>query len=261
MIAQKPLPRSKFASVAERLFFGRYTGDVREITFGSADVAAAAEELGYSVVDQLSEFFIAYGFQQSLPRSIRSTAPRDFEWRVIDGAEGRYRFALRTNFRVVPDNTLVEYAVNDVSGGDRRPCGSMSKRELLDFVHANRLVEQFTGLRCLSRKVDVRACVSLGFGTTETIGIHIADLLFGESRRGATYVMPIYYVSDDEALKTREIELGVRLLKEQHPSEICLPLVTKGVADDIVVLSCLEIACDGVRKGPERRYRIAQKRY
>ncbi len=252
MIAQKPLPRSKFASVAERLFFGRYTGDVREIAFRSADVAAAADELGYAVADQLGDFYVAYGFQQPLPRSIRATAPRDFEWRIMSDAPDHYRFALRTNFRFVPDAMLAEYKVNDVTGCERRACGQMSPRELLDVVHANRLVENFSGLRLASREIDVNIEVPSGFGMAETIQVTIADLIIGESWRTARYIMPCYVVSNDGTLNAERFELCINGLRQRYPDYICLPLAVQGLDEDVIVLCSLETASDGIRKGSER---------
>ena len=256
MIAQRPLPRSKFASVAERVFFARYTGDVREIKFGSGDVVAAADEFGYAVEDQLGEFYVAYGFQQPLPRSIRVTAPPDFEWRLLNEAPDRYRFALRTQFRVVPDNMLAEYRVNDVTAGKRKPCGMMSKAELFDVIHANRLVENFTGLRCTSREMDFRADVPLGYGTPMAMPVIIDDLVFGESQRRTRYVMPIYFVSEVDPLDTQQVGLAVKFSRTSYSDYVCLPLVVQGIGEDVIVLLSLEPACDGLRKGPERRTRL-----
>ncbi len=256
MIAQKPLPRSKFASVAERLFFCRYTDDVREIAFGNADVEAAADELGYAVDEQLSDFFIAYVFHKPLPRSIRATAPRDFEWRMINDSPDRYRFALRTNFCVIPDKMVAEYKVNEGMIGERQPCSQMSKGELFEVIHANRLVERFTGLRCMSQEMDVCAEVLLGFGTAETIRLTIDVLLFGESQQGTQYVMPIYYASENEPLNSQAIDLHSRLLRNRYPNFIYSPLAAQGIGENVIALFSLEIGYDGIRKGPERHYRL-----
>jgi len=256
MIAQRPLPHSKFASVAERLFFGRYTGDVSEIEFGRGDFVAAADEFGYTVEDQLGDFYVAYGFKQPLPRSIRATAPPNFEWRLLNDISDRYRFALRTQFRVVPDNMLAEYRVNDVTAGKRKPCGVMNECELFDLIHENRLVENFTGLRFRARETNVRVATPIGYGTLMTLPVIIDDLMFGESQRRTQYTMPVYFVSDAEPLITQQVELAVRFLRTSYSEYICLPLVVQGLGEDIVVLLSLETACDGLRKGPERRTRF-----
>ncbi len=256
MIAQKPLPRSKFASVAERLFFGRYTGDVREIAFGNADVAAAAGDLGYAVTDQLSNFFEAFAFQQPLPPSIRTTAPRDFEWRIMNEAPNRYRFALRTRFHIVPDSMLSKCKVNDVTAGDRQPCNKMGKRELLNFAHANRLVEQFTGLRCVSREIDVRIEVPLEAGTTKIMQLVIDDVVYGENRRGSRYVIPIYCSLEAEPLDLKIVEVCFNTLRERYPEYACLPLVVQGIDENTIGLFSLAVACDGVRKDNERHFML-----
>ena len=256
MIAQKPLPRPKFASVAERLFFGRYTDDVREIAFGNADVEAAADELGYAIGEQLGDFYIAFVFHQPLPRSIRATAPRNFEWRIMNDAPDRYRFALRTNFRVIPDKMLAEYKIQEWTATERQPSCQLSKRELLAVVHANRLIEKFTGLRCMSLEVDVCTEVPLVFGTTKTMKLTIDGLVFGENQRGSQYVMPVYCASDLEALDTQNIDLHSQLLRSRYSDFFYLPLVAQGVGENIIVLLSLETACDGIRKGSERHYRL-----
>lgn len=175
-----PLSRSKFTSVAERLFFSRYTDDAREITFGSGNFAAAADDLGYAIVDQLSKFYVACGFHKPLPRSIRAAALSDFEWRLFGGADS-YRFVLRRDFHVVPDKMLAEYRVNYETASNRQSCGLMRKRELPDVVFTNHLLDNFTGLRCKSREMGVCTDVQLRFGTVEAMQATIDDLVFGES--------------------------------------------------------------------------------
>lgn len=86
--------KNRYSAIIEAIFHGRYEAGDDSVEFHRDQITAAALSLGIAPPSNLGDVIYTFRYRQSLPTSIRATAPKGKTWIIRAAGRARYRFDL-----------------------------------------------------------------------------------------------------------------------------------------------------------------------
>lgn len=223
-----------------------------ELVFDRDDMIATVARLGLGQPRNVGDLIYSYRYRRPLPPEILDTQPAGYAWQILGAGRGRYKFQLRKEIdlvpqqgaevRKVPDSTpeiVGQYALGDEQG-------------LLARVRYNRLIDIFLGLTAYSLQNHLRTSVP-GYGQIE-----IDELYVGIDAAARQYVIPVQAKRANDSLGEIQTIQDARFCREHEKYKRCLvrQVSAQFLPDGTIAL--FELKCDGqdVSLVQERHYRL-----
>ena len=242
--------RPVYSSIIEEIFVSRFDAGMTEVDFERADIAEAANEVGVAIPKNLGDVVYSFRYRASLPESITSTAGARQAWIIRPAGQGRYRFVLVPELRLVPNENMVATKVPDSTPGAIVKYALSDEQALLARVRYNRLVDIFTGVTCYSLQNHLRTAVP-GIGQVETDEIYV-----GVDKRGAHYIFPVQAKGGSDKLSVVQVEQDFAVCADKFSLLVCRPIAAQFMQDDVIALFEFEETGSGVGISSERHYRL-----
>lgn len=241
---------NRYQRIMERIFSRHFQPGAIEVPFEREELASTARELGIDVPLNLGDIPYSFRYRQTLPDSIRATAPAGQEWIIRSVGRSRYMFALRAIMDLSPSRNLTETKVPDATPGIVTMYAQGDEQALLAKLRYNRLVDIFTGVTCYSLQNHLRTTVP-NIGQVET-----DELYVGLDRRGAHYVFPVQAKGGSDRLSIVRIERDFALCEDRFPGLIARPIAAQFIEQDVIALFAFEKQDDAVKILVEKHYRL-----
>ncbi|MDP8240387.1 MAG: hypothetical protein P9X24_14955 [Candidatus Hatepunaea meridiana] len=242
--------KNRYVKIIEKIFFSHYEEGVENILFSREEIIDAAKKVKVEIVKNLGDLICSFRYRAELPDSIKECAPKGREWIISPAGRSRYRFALREEVRILPNNLMVETKILDATPGIITQYATDDEQGLLAKVRYNRLVDIFTGITCFSLQNHLRTTVP-EVGQVETDEIYI-----GVDRRGAHYVFPIQAKGGSDRLSIVQIEQDLALCLDKFPDLICKSIATQFIESDLIAMFSFEDSKSGAKLLHEKHYRL-----
>ncbi len=241
---------NRYGQIIESVFLSRYTKGTRELLFEREDIERAAAGLKIRLPKNIGDVIYSFRYRTSLPKSVRTKAPKGMQWIIRPAGRSRYKFVATRESTITPTSRLAETKVPDSTPGVIAMYSLSDEQALLARLRYNRLVDIFTGVACYSLQNHLRTAVP-GVGQVETDEIYI-----GVDKRGAHYVFPVQAKGGKDTLSVVQIEQDISLCHAKFPTLICRPLAAQFLKQDLIALFELEMGEDEVKIAAEKHYRL-----
>ena len=242
--------KNRYSAIIEAIFHGRYEAGADSVEFHRDQITAAALSLGIAPPRNLGDVIYTFRYRQSLPTSIRATAPKGKTWIIRAAGRARYRFDLVKDISLTPNPSLAVTKIPDATPGMVAKYAFSDEQAVLARVRYNRLIDVFLGIACYSLQNHLRTSVR-GMGQVET-----DELYVGVDKRGVQYVIPVQAKSGTNNIGRVQIEQDIAVCADKLPSLVCRPVGAYAIGDDLVALLEFEEDDSEIRVANERRYRL-----
>lgn len=244
--------KNRYSQIIERIFERHYVETSPEVAFEREDIIRTATELGIQLPKNVGDMIYSFRYRAALPESICRRAPVGMEWVIRPTGQARYKFALTTMARIVPNALLSETKIPDATPGIIEKYEINDEQGLLAKVRYNRLIDVFTGVTCYSLQNHLRTTVAT-MGQVETDEIYV-----GIDKRGAQYVFPVQAKGGTDQLGIVQIEQDFAVCSAKFPSLICRPIAAQFVEKNLIALFSFEEGENGVTVSDEKHYRLVR---
>lgn len=241
---------NRYSQLIEDIFFQHYQKGKTEVEFERQDLTHTANKLGIDLPKNLGDIIYSFRYRTSLPDSIRGTAPDELEWIIRPTGQSKYKFALTTTSRIVPNSLLAETKIPDATPGIISKYALSDEQALLAKLRYNRLIDIFTGVTCYSLQNHLRTTIP-GIGQIET-----DELYVGVDQHGAQYVFTVQAKGGSDQLGIVKMEQDFALCAEKFPLLICKPIAAQFMENSLIALFAFEIGESGVVISSEKHYRL-----
>jgi len=241
---------NRYQRIIERIFLDYYKDGAEEVQFDRDDIRRVARKLRIQLPKNLGDIIYTFRYRSSLPKAIRSRAPKGKEWVILPAGPGRYRFVGRTLTQIAPNEALAETKIPDATPGLIEMYALTDEQALLAKLRYNRLIDVFSGVTCCSLQSHLRTTVP-GMGQVET-----DELYVGVDRKGAHYILPVQAKGGNDRLSIVQIEQDLALCQAKFSALICRPIAAQFVQHDLIALFEFEEGDRGVALCRENHYRL-----
>jgi hypothetical protein len=241
---------NRYSQLIERIFDKYYTEGSSEVPFERDDLARTAAELDINLPKNLGDIIYSFRYRSQLPDSIQKYAPAGMEWIIRPMGQARYKFALASMSRIIPNQMLSETKIPDATPGIIAKYAVNDEQGLLARLRYNRMIDIFTGITCYSLQNHLRTTVK-EMGQVET-----DELYVGIDQRGVQYAFPVQAKGRTDQLGVVQIEQDFAMCAEKFPNLICIPIATQFMEDDLIALFSFEEGENGVTILSEKHYRL-----
>lgn len=100
-----------YSAIIEQLFHSRYVAGAEEVAFQRHELETVAQQLGVPLPKNLGDVVYAFKYRRALPESIRTMAPPQKEWVIVNRGRSQYAFETRPAARIRPDPLLITVKV------------------------------------------------------------------------------------------------------------------------------------------------------
>ena len=242
--------KNRYEKIIEEIFNRFHKEGMEEISFEREDLNKIAEHLGIKLPKNLGDVLYSFRYRVDLPESIRKLAPKGREWVIRSSGKGRYKIALVTMPRIIPNKMLSETKIPDATPGIIAKYAVNDEQGLLARLRYNRLIDIFTGVTCYSLQNHLRTTVP-NMGQVET-----DELYVGVDQRGAQYVFPVQAKGGSDQLGIVQIEQDFAMCEVKFPALICRPIAAQFLEKNLIALFSFEKGENGVKISTERHYRL-----
>ena len=173
--------KNRYTQLIERIFKKHYSDGVLEVPFEREDLVRMATELNIKLPKNLGDIIYSFRYRVLLPDSIQRCASEGMEWIIRPTGQAKYKFALVSMPRIIPNNMLSETKILDATPGIIAKYAVNDEQGLLAKLRYNRLIDIFTGITCYSLQNHLRTTVK-GMGQVET-----DELYIGVDKKGVQY--------------------------------------------------------------------------
>jgi hypothetical protein len=241
---------NRYSRLIEDIFNQYYTDGAQEVLFERSDLVRTAEKLGIKLPKNLGDVLYSFRYRASLPESIRLRAPEGLKWIIRPTGRARYKFALTSMPRIIPNDLLAETKIPDATPGLITKYAVNDEQGLLAKLRYNRLIDIFTGITCYSLQNHLRTTVP-NMGQVET-----DELYIGVDNRGAQYVFPVQAKGGSDQLGIVQIEQDFAVCETKFPELICRPIAAQFMEDNLIALFAFEQGEDRIVITDEKHYRL-----
>lgn len=245
---------NRYSKLIEKVFFDNYTDGVEELYFYRDELQPAADKLGIELPKNLGDVIYSFRFRNEMPTALINLQPSGREWVIeLAGREGRrtrYRFALRSNNRIVPRQDMDVIEIPDATPEIIRMYTLDDEQALLAIIRYNRLIDTFLGITTYSLQNHLRTTVK-GVGQIE-----IDELYIGVDKHGCHYVVPIQAKGGTDQIGFVQIDQDIKFSTQKFPDLRCRAIAAQFLTDDTVVLFELIVKDNELRVVEERHYRL-----
>ncbi|MGB2807913.1 MAG: hypothetical protein WBC22_09240 [Sedimentisphaerales bacterium] len=242
--------KNRYTQLIERIFEKHYSDGVLEVPFEREDLVKTAAELNIKLPKNLGDIVYSFRYRAQLPDSIQSHASEGMEWIIRPTGQAKYKFALVSMPRIIPNNMLSETKILDATPGIIAKYAVNDEQGLLAKLRYNRLIDIFTGITCYSLQNHLQTTVK-GMGQVET-----DELYIGVDKKGVQYVLPVQAKGGSGQLGIVQIEQDFAMCSEKFPNLICIPVAAQFTENNLIALFSLEEDKNGVSIAYEKHYRL-----
>ncbi len=251
---------SSITSILGRIFTGKHEPDAHTLVFDTELFLHKACQRGLIFPDPRFDLtdFVCYdpafvrNRRELLPRSIRRTEPKGWQWRLNRLARGSYAFRLEPTDGIHPSKlSLLEQVIPDSTPEIISANALSDEQALLARVRYNRLIDIFLGITACSLQNHLRTTVK-GLGQIE-----IDEVYVGVDRHGCQYIVPVQAKGGNEKLSTVQAKQDIACCAEKFPELVCRAISAQFMDDSRIALFELCVDEDGlVKTVDERHYRL-----
>ena len=241
---------NRYSKIIERIFLKYYEEGAREVSFERKDIEKVAKELKIKLPKNLGDVIYSFRYRASLPKTIKSRAPKGENWIIRPAGRSRYCFVATKLTTISPSKNLAETKIPDSTPGVISMYSLSDEQALLAKLRYNRLVDIFSKVTCYSLQSHVRTATPR-LGQVETDEIYI-----GVDRRGAHYVFPIQAKGGRDKLNVVQIEQDFEICSSKFPTLICRPIAAQFMDENLIALFEFEKNNDEVVISLEKHYRL-----
>ncbi len=243
---------NRYTLLIEKIFLKYYKKGDKEILFERNDIKIAAEELKIEVPLNLGDLIYSFRYRTELPGSIKSLAPKGYEWVIVPAGRAQYRFVLERYAVVAPRDDMAVIKIPDATPGVITKYSFSDEQSLLARIRYNRLIDVFTGVTCYSLQNHLRTTVP-DIGQVETDEIYI-----GLDKRGVHYVFPVQAKSSSDKIGIVQIKQDFEVCRIKLPNLICRSIAAQFINKDVIALLEFEKTEDGIKVAFEKHYRLVK---
>ncbi|MCK6585424.1 MAG: hypothetical protein L6Q49_20170 [Anaerolineales bacterium] len=243
---------NRYAKILESIFLKRFKKGMTEIEFERTEFSQVAEKLGIVLPKNLGDVLYSFRYRTSLPKSITSKAPKDYEWIIRPAGKGKYKLVIARQANIIPSNILAETKIPDATPGIISKYSMNDEQSLLAKLRYNRLIDIFTGLTCYSLQNHLRTTLRDG-SQVETDEIYI-----GLDKRGVHYVIPVQAKGGRDKIGVVQIEQDFELCDIKFPHLVCRPIAAQFIDKNLIALFEFEQSKDGIKVTSEKHYRLVK---
>ena len=187
-----------------------------------------------------------------MPEKVLATAEEGNVWIIRGAGRSRYRFVQMPESLafISPTEGAAVTKIPDATPGIIAKYACNDEQALLAKLRYNRLIDIFTSVTCYSLQNHLRTTVP-EIGQIET-----DELYVGIDKRGNHYVLPVQAKGGKDTLSIVQIEQDFSLCKAKFPGMVCRPIAAQFKDNDLIVLIEFEANDEGVKRGPEKQYRL-----
>ena len=242
--------QSRYKSLIEKVFFGRYVVGEQSVAFEREDLVTAASELGMRLPKNLGDVIYSIRYRTPMPASILKIQPKGMEW-IIEGAgRSKYVFQLVRINRIVPNQALIVVKIPDATPEIVNAYALSDEQALLAIVRYNRLIDIFLGLAAYSLQNHLRT-------TVRSIGqVEIDEIYVAVDRHGRQFVLPVQAKGGSDQLSVVQTKQDIACCAEKYPNLICRAISAQIMEDDLIALFELAVVDDEIKVVEERHYRL-----
>jgi hypothetical protein len=251
---------SSITSILGRIFAGMHEPGAHTLLFDTELFLHEAARRGLIFPDPRFDLtdFVCYdpafvkNRRELLPRRIRRTEPRGWQWRLYRLARGGYAFRLEPVDGIHPSKrSLLEQVVPDSMPEIISANALSDEQALLARVRYNRLIDIFLGITACSLQNHLRTTVK-GLGQIE-----IDEVYVGVDRHGCQYIVPVQAKGGNDQLSTVQAKQDIACCAEKFPELVCRAISAQFMDDSRIALFELCVDEDGlVKTVDERHYRL-----
>ncbi len=242
--------QNRYEAIIEAIFFKHYQPGHKTVRFKRSELINAVEELNIERPGNLGDVLYSFRFRNSLPESIRNTAPPGKEWIIRFVGRSVYEFALVPQVEISPSLVLVKTKIPDATPGIVSRYSLNDEQALLAKIRYNRLIDIFTGLTCYSLQNHLRTTIPDG-GQVETDEIYV-----GIDKRGTHYVIPVQAKNASDRIGIVQVEQDFAVCASKFPNLICMPVAAQFTESEAIALFAFEQTDEGVKITSERHYQL-----
>lgn len=245
-----PDSQSRYKSLIEKVFFGRYVVGEQSVAFEREDLVTAASELGMRLPKNLGDVIYSIRYRTPMPVSILNIQPEGMEW-IIEGAgRSKYVFQLVRINRILPNRELIVVKIPDATPEIVNAYALSDEQALLAIVRYNRLIDLFLGLVAYSLQNHLRT-------TVQSVGqVEIDEIYVAVDRSGRQFVLPVQAKGGTDQLSVVQTKQDIACCAEKYPNLICRAISAQFMEDDLIALFELAVVDDEIKVVEERHYRL-----
>jgi len=240
--------KNRYDQLIEKVFFNNYSEGDSEVTFDREEFESTAKELGIAAPKNLGDIVYSYRYRNELPPSINALLKKGQAWLIRSAGRGRYKFAISTSQKIVPNPRLSRIKILDATPEIIRRYALNDEQALLAILRYNRLIDIFLGITCYPLQSHLRTTVP-DMGQVETDEIYV-----GLSKQGTQYVVPVQVKGKKEELGIVQMEQDFAMCHSKFPDLVCRPVAAQLMENDLVALFELEEDQDEMRIKEEKHY-------
>jgi hypothetical protein len=241
---------ARYDQIIQHIFKAGYKGGGKSVAFTRDDIEDTCEKLRVKRPKNLRDVVYTFRYRKDLPVSITETQPVGKEWVIRPAGDGKYRFELLKEFRVLPNPNLGKIKIPDATPGVIIKYAQTDEQALLAVLRYNRLLDIFLGAACYSLQSHLRTKVK------EIGQLEVDELYIAVRKSGAHYVVPVQAKTKKDKLGRIQIEQDRAYAAFKHPNLPCRPVGAQFLDDNTVAL--FEFGCeDGdIVQVDEKHYRL-----
>jgi hypothetical protein len=243
-------PKNVYSAIIEEIFKRHHKKGLREFIFQREEIVETAAHLGIRLPKNLGDLIYSFRYRAALPAAIVEKAPPGEHWVIRPAGRGKYRFALSTQARILPNPALAAIKILDATPGMIERYALSDEQALLAKLHYNRLLDIFSGITCYSLQNHMRTTVT-GIGQVEVDEIYV-----GVDRHGAQYVFPVQAKGGRDQINVVQIEQDIAVCAKQFLGLHCRPIAAQFLADEVIALFELVLSEGQIAVLTERHFRL-----
>jgi len=244
------MSKNRYSQLIEKVFEKYYVKGASEVPFKREDLIATAKELGIRLPKNLGDVIYSFRYRAELPDSIQKCASEGLEWIIRPIGQAKYKFALASSPRIIPNTMLSETKIPDSTPGIIAKYALNDEQALLAKLRYNRMIDIFTGITCYSLQNHLRTTVK-EMGQIET-----DELYVGIDRKGVQYVLPVQAKGGNDQLNIIQIEQDFAMCTEKFRNLICIPIAAQFIDENLIALFSFENGEKEISISSEKHYRL-----
>ena len=246
------MPLTAYATIIEEIFISKFKAGMERVDFTRDDIPAAARRRSVRGPKNIGDVVYSARYRKGIPRSVRATAPKGYDWIIRGAGQGRYSFVLVSAVRLSPNENIGVTKIPDATPGVVAMYALGDEQALLSKVRYNRLIDIFTGITCYSLQNHLRSSVK-SIGQVET-----DELYVGVDTKGCQYVIPVQAKGGNDELNIVQVEQDVALCESKFPDLVCRPVAAQFMSDAVIALFAFEHIEGEVKVFDEKHYRLVE---
>lgn len=250
--ALKPEPR--YDAIVAEVFRQNYKKGCDSVEFKREEMEAIAMRLGIKLPKNQGDVIYTFRHRRQLPDSIKSTAPKGYEWIILGAGVARYRFKLAKYSRIKPNPTLVQIKVPQGTPELISMYAMDDEQAILAKVRYNRLIDIFLGITSYSLQSHLRTTVA-GIGQIE-----IDEVYVGVNRHGAHFIIPVQAKGGNDQIGSVQTMQDVAWCKQKYPNVMCRAIAAQFLSEDGIAMFELTVEGEEIKVVEEKHYRMVPRK-